>query len=84
MMTGCVFGRDEAQVRNKVEARTGGKRTAAELRKRGAIVGTANEVVDQLGSLAEAGVERVMLQWLDLDDIDGIESMAEGIGPQLR
>jgi F420-dependent oxidoreductase-like protein len=83
MMTGCVFGKDEAQVKSKVEARTGGKRTVAELRKRGAIVGTANEIVDQLGSLAEAGVERVMLQWLDLDDIDGIESMAAGIGAQL-
>lgn len=84
MMTGCVFGKGEAQVKSRVEARTGGKKTVRELRKRGAIVGTANEIVDQLGSLAEAGVQRVMLQWLDLDDIDGIESMAVGIGPQLR
>lgn len=79
MMTGCVFGTDEAEVKSKVEARTSGKRTIEELRERGLIAGTANEITDQLGGLAEAGVQRVMLQWLDLDDIEGIEAMAARI-----
>jgi F420-dependent oxidoreductase-like protein len=79
MMTGCVFGRDEAEVKSRAEARTSGKRSVAELRERGLIAGTANEIADQLGRLAEAGVQRVMLQWLDLDDIEGIEAMAEGV-----
>ena len=79
MMTGCVFGRDEAEVKSKVEARTGGKRTVEELRERGLIAGTANEITDQLGRLAEAGAQRVMLQWLDLDDIEGIEAIAERV-----
>jgi hypothetical protein len=65
-------------------ARTGGKRTAADLRQNGAVVGAAAQVVDQLGKLAEAGVQRVMLQWLDLDDLDGIEALARGGLPYFR
>jgi alkanesulfonate monooxygenase SsuD/methylene tetrahydromethanopterin reductase-like flavin-dependent oxidoreductase (luciferase family) len=56
-------------------------RTAAELRERGLVTGTPVEVVDQLGALAEAGVERVMLQWLDLDDLDGLGALAAGVLP---
>lgn len=83
LMTGCVFGEDETVVKRKVEARTNGKRTPDELRQRGAAVGTANQIVDQLGQWAEAGVQRVMLQWLELDDHDGIAAMAQGILPQI-
>jgi len=41
-------------------------------------------VVDQLGELAEAGVQRVMVQWLDLDDMDGLEALGAGVLPQVR
>jgi hypothetical protein len=43
------------------------------------IVGTSGAVQDQLGRLAEAGVQRVMLQWLDLDDLDGLAALARGV-----
>jgi hypothetical protein len=43
------------------------------------IVGTADEIVDQCQRLARVGVRRLMLQWLDLDDIAGLEAMADGI-----
>jgi hypothetical protein len=33
--------------------------------------------------LAEQGVQRVMLQWLDLDDLDRLEAMAKTVLPQL-
>lgn len=83
-MTGCIFGTSEAQVIEKVNNRTGGKRTAGELRQRGLVVGTSAPIVDQLGQLNEAGVQRVMLQWLDLDDLDGLEAMATGVLSQLK
>jgi F420-dependent oxidoreductase-like protein len=83
LMTGCVFGADDRQVEQKVAARTGGKRSVEELRKLGPVVGTANEIVDQLGLLEEAGVEGIMLQWLDLDDIQGLEGMAKGVLPHI-
>jgi alkanesulfonate monooxygenase SsuD/methylene tetrahydromethanopterin reductase-like flavin-dependent oxidoreductase (luciferase family) len=71
LMTGLVFGRDDAEMERKLRGRS-----AAELMKRGLMVGTPGEVKSQLQHLAEAGVERVMLQWLDLDDVAGLGALA--------
>ena len=81
MMTGCVFGENDREVSAKVKDRTGGKFTADDLRKRGLIVGTSNQIAHQINRLAEAGVQRIMLQWLDLDDLEGLKAMAAGILP---
>ncbi|HEY0738102.1 MAG TPA: TIGR03560 family F420-dependent LLM class oxidoreductase [Herpetosiphonaceae bacterium] len=74
LMTGVVFGRDDAEVQRKLDGRN-----IDELRGRGLIVGTAEAVVEQIGRLSDAGVQRVMLQWLDLDDLDGIEALAKAV-----
>ncbi|MEW6636150.1 MAG: TIGR03560 family F420-dependent LLM class oxidoreductase [Actinomycetota bacterium] len=79
LMTRVVFGRTGAEVERKL---AGGD--ADELRSQGVIVGGADEIVEQLGRLEEAGVERVMLQWLETDDMDGMEEMAGSVLPQLR
>jgi alkanesulfonate monooxygenase SsuD/methylene tetrahydromethanopterin reductase-like flavin-dependent oxidoreductase (luciferase family) len=73
LMTGCILGKDDADVQRKIAARN---RTYVQLRERGVVVGTAPQIVEQLGQLEQAGVQRVMLQWLDLDDIDGLERLA--------
>jgi F420-dependent oxidoreductase-like protein len=78
LMTRAVSGRSTADVERKLAGQS-----ADELRGRGAIVGTAPEVAEQLGRLEEAGVQRVMLQWLETDDIDGLEAMAQTVLPQL-
>jgi len=83
MMTGIEFGRDDNEVNRIVKERTEGKMSREELMKRGVLVGTANEIVDQLGALAEAGVKRIMLQWLKMDDLDRLEAMAKSILPQI-
>lgn len=74
MMTSCVFGKDEAALRQKLSAR---KRTVEELQARGAVAGNPVQVQEQLTALKEAGVQRVMLQWLDLDDLAGLEALAK-------
>jgi F420-dependent oxidoreductase-like protein len=74
LMTRAIFGRTDADVERKLAGQQ-----ADELRARGTIVGTGPEVAEQLGHLDEAGVERVMLQWLETDDIDGLETMAESV-----
>jgi F420-dependent oxidoreductase-like protein len=79
LMTGCIFGTDRNDVEHKVNKRTHGQRTVAEMRQRGMVIGTADEIVEQCQQLARVGIQRVMLQWLDLDDIAGLEAMAEGI-----
>lgn len=83
MMVGCIFGKDENQLQERVTQRTGGKLTIDELISQGRIVGTPTMMVDQLSQLAEAGVQRVMLQWIDLDDLEGLEAIAKHVLPQL-
>jgi F420-dependent oxidoreductase-like protein len=78
LMTRVIFGRTDAEVSRKL-----GGEPREQLRARGLIVGTPPEIVEQLGSLAEAGVQRVMLQWLEVDDIDSLETLARAILPQL-
>ena len=79
LMTGCLFDPDDQKVKNKVNTHTNGKFTLEELRQQGLVVGTVSEINEQLEELEQAGVQRVMLQWLDLDDIDGLEALAQGI-----
>jgi F420-dependent oxidoreductase-like protein len=78
LMTGVVYGREEADVERKIEARTQGRLKSDDLRSRGLLVGTSAQMATQLIQLEEAGVQRVMLQWLDLDDLEGLETMAAG------
>src|SRR4029079_16710015 len=81
LMTGLVFGRDDGEVQRKVSARNS---SLDELRRRGLVAGTPAQIVEQLGQYAQAGVQRVMLQSLSLDDVDGLEALANGVLPQLR
>jgi alkanesulfonate monooxygenase SsuD/methylene tetrahydromethanopterin reductase-like flavin-dependent oxidoreductase (luciferase family) len=76
MMTGCVFGRDDASLKEKLAARN---RTVEELQARGIVAGTPAQVQEQIRVLEEAGVQRVMLQLLDLDDLAGIEALAKAL-----
>jgi len=79
LMTGCRFGRDQAALRQKLADSSLDK-----LRERGVVFGAPAEVVDQLGRIAEAGAQRVMLQWLDLDDLDGLEALAKTVLPHFK
>ncbi|HEY7035166.1 MAG TPA: TIGR03560 family F420-dependent LLM class oxidoreductase [Thermomicrobiales bacterium] len=77
LMTRVVVGRDEAEVTKKLNG------DPQALRDRGVVLGVPNEIVDQLSRLGEAGVSRVMAQWLDMDDIDGLQLLAAEVLPQL-
>src|SRR5574340_58040 len=74
MMTGLVFGADQAAFERRL-----GNRSREELRKNSLVAGTPPEVLDQLQALSDAGVQGVMLQWLDLDDLTGLEDFAREV-----
>lgn len=76
LMTGTIFGKTEAELQAKLDSRS---TTAADMQARGLIVGTGNQLNEQLAAFAEAGVQRIMLQWLDLDDLDGLEALAKAV-----
>ena len=81
LMTRVIFGVDDASVQRQLAAMN---RSAEELTGRGLIVGTASAVTDQIGRWAELGVQRFMLQWLDQDDIAGLEAMARDVLPHFH
>ena len=77
LMTRAVFGRTQAEVDRKLDG------VAREDLDAAVIVGSTDEFVDRLGRLSDVGVRRVMLQWLETDDLDGLEAMAGSVLPQL-
>ena len=48
------------------------------------IKGTASMVIDQIGAYVDAGAERLMLQWGQLDDLDRIAAMAQSVLPHFH
>ncbi|MBO0781579.1 MAG: TIGR03560 family F420-dependent LLM class oxidoreductase [Ktedonobacteraceae bacterium] len=82
LMTRVIFGRTEQEVEQMISTAASG-RSLEELRQAGVLAGTASAIVDQLGQLADIGMQRVMLQWIELDDLDRLAALAQGILPQL-
>lgn len=78
-MIRVIYGRDQAELQSKLAATPF---TAEEWRARGALVGEAGQLLEQLAALAAAGCQQVMLQWMEMDDIAGLESLAKDLLPQ--
>jgi F420-dependent oxidoreductase-like protein len=76
MMTGCVFGKDNAALKEKIAAR--GK-SLEQLQQDGIVAGSMDQIKKQLRELDEVGLQRIMLQWLDLDDLESLEALAKGV-----
>jgi len=71
-----IFGKNEQDLKRKLE---GGGYTEERLKKFGIIAGTGQQIVDQIGEYEEAGAQGVMLQWLELEDQDGLEALAKAV-----
>lgn len=90
-MAGFVVGRDQAELHRHLERvvatmttlRGGPERLLPALRERGWLVGTPAELVDQIGERADAGVSRLMLQHLAIEDDEPLELIASEVLPQL-
>ncbi len=81
LMTRVLYGKDEASLNAKL-ASVG--RSREELQKVGIIAGNASQVVEHIGRVAEAGAQRIMLQWIEMDDMDGLEALAKEVLPQVQ
>jgi alkanesulfonate monooxygenase SsuD/methylene tetrahydromethanopterin reductase-like flavin-dependent oxidoreductase (luciferase family) len=49
-----------------------------------ALVGTPAEVVDQIEAQVDAGVEEIMLHWVDTDEMEGLQLLGEEVLPHIR
>ena len=87
LMTACAVGRDEAEGRERIRRRLerAGQQLDAEEYKatRGdaAVLGTLEEAAAQLRRFEEAGVERIMLQHLDHQDLGMVELIGRELAP---
>ncbi len=77
LMTGLIFSPDAAPSQAQLQGM--GFDSAEAARSRGMVVGGPTEVKEQLRQLAAVGVQRVMLQWMDLDDIAGLTALAQAV-----
>ena len=71
-----IFGKDEQATKRKMEDRNYSDES---WEKFGVIAGSAQEVADRIAEVEQAGAQRVMLQWLDLEDIDALEALAKAV-----
>lgn len=78
LMTRVVFGNNKAEVERRLG---GGSREEADAA--GIVTGSADEIVARLYTLAGAGARRVMLQYMEVDDIRSLEEISRSVLPQL-
>jgi alkanesulfonate monooxygenase SsuD/methylene tetrahydromethanopterin reductase-like flavin-dependent oxidoreductase (luciferase family) len=77
VMGQALVGRSDADYRERL-ARAAARRDLSpeDLEKRytdnGLIVGTPERVAESVAALEDAGVQRIYVQWQDLDDLDGM------------
>jgi F420-dependent oxidoreductase-like protein len=90
LMTTCIVAADEAQLQEKARrimqiSRSELDEPTAFLREAPEewIVGTVDRVVEQLEALEDAGVERVMLQHLDHEDLEAVQLLGKAVAPRV-
>jgi F420-dependent oxidoreductase-like protein len=91
VMKGVFFGRDEAELARRLRAflerpAYAGKPVDEVVRLLSAqheIVGTPDMIIQQIAAYEAAGVEELMLQWFDIDDIDGLRAFARSVLPHV-
>jgi alkanesulfonate monooxygenase SsuD/methylene tetrahydromethanopterin reductase-like flavin-dependent oxidoreductase (luciferase family) len=85
LMTGCVVGRDRAEVEGRAGAVAEGTglQVADLLESDRTITGTVEQVVARIGQYAEVGVERVYLQHLDHADVEMVELIGAEVVPSV-
>jgi F420-dependent oxidoreductase-like protein len=89
LMTGCIVATDGAELRRRAENimarsnRSGSPQDWLNGLGEEWIVGTVDEVVDKLGRLSEAGVDRVMCQHQSHEDVDMVYLLGAEVAPQL-
>jgi alkanesulfonate monooxygenase SsuD/methylene tetrahydromethanopterin reductase-like flavin-dependent oxidoreductase (luciferase family) len=86
LMTGCILGRDRDEMLARARRLHSGRGDFDQWLARateGDLVGTVDEVAEQLRALEQAGCERVMLQHLLHDDLEMVELIGRELQPRV-
>ncbi len=91
LMHRVFFGRDEAELERRLARHQGdasltgkplGDIVETMRSHHHAFIGTGEMIREQIAEYTAVGVEELMLQWVDLDDIEGVRAFAEGVLPR--
>ena len=91
VMLSFTFGRDMTELDSRLSWREDNPQYAGksldkvieELSMDGTIVGTPDMIVEQINAYSKAGADELVLQWFDLDDIDGLRAFATSVLPRI-
>jgi alkanesulfonate monooxygenase SsuD/methylene tetrahydromethanopterin reductase-like flavin-dependent oxidoreductase (luciferase family) len=89
VMLGLFFARDMSELERQIRETAGfagqSLESFIEVLKASAvaIAGTPDMILEQIHAYEQAGAEEVMLQWLDLDDIEGLRAFAASVLPHV-
>jgi alkanesulfonate monooxygenase SsuD/methylene tetrahydromethanopterin reductase-like flavin-dependent oxidoreductase (luciferase family) len=81
LMIRLFYRKDQNQLKDELAAMD---RTKEDLIARGLMVGSPQEITEQLGAWVDRGVERFMLQWLDYDDMESLAHLGQAILPHFH
>jgi alkanesulfonate monooxygenase SsuD/methylene tetrahydromethanopterin reductase-like flavin-dependent oxidoreductase (luciferase family) len=92
LMIGHIIGRDQTELRRRaanvqqvaVGLRDGSPDDALErTRSRGWLTGTPAEIVEEIQARGAQGIDRIMLQTFDMDDMEALELFASEVIPNV-
>jgi len=90
LMTGTIVGADQPDLLDRasrvmaLEGETGDPKAWLDSVADEWIVGTTEQVLHRLGELSEAGIRRVMMQYLVHEDLDGVRLIGSELIPKAR
>ena len=79
-MVGTIFAHDQAELRSRLAAENLTLESAVES---GFVAGTSDLWIEQIQALIAAGAQRIMLQWLDQDNLADLEVIARDVLPHV-
>lgn len=79
LMTNLTYGQNQEQLQKKLNGKD-----PKELTRRGIIVGTSEQVTEKLHEHKQAGLDEIMLQWIELEDMDNLIHFSENVLPKFH
>jgi F420-dependent oxidoreductase-like protein len=79
LMTNLTYGQNQEQLQKKMNGRD-----PIEMTQRGIIVGSSEQVIARLYEYQQSGLDEIMLQWIDLEDMDSLIHFSDAVLPKFQ
>lgn len=79
LMTNLTYGQNQEKLQMKLNGRD-----PEEMTQRGIIVGLSEQVTEKLNEYQQTGLDEIMLQWIDLEDMDSLIHFSETVLPKFH